>query len=58
VSENENNSEVQNETDTDSCDQSRRNAIRKMGKYAAYTAPAMLTLLASKQSMAGGSMTL
>jgi hypothetical protein len=44
-----------NESDSESCDQSRRGAMKKMGKYAAYTAPAMLTLLASKNSMAGDS---
>jgi hypothetical protein len=33
-------------------DQTRRDAMKKIGKYAVYTAPAMLTLLASKKSMA------
>jgi hypothetical protein len=36
-----------------SCDQSRRDAMKKIGKYAAYTAPAMLTLLSSKSAIAG-----
>jgi hypothetical protein len=43
-------------TDEQSCDMNRRDAMKKMGKYAVYTAPAMLTLLASKKSMAGISM--
>jgi hypothetical protein len=47
--------EVTNKSSNESCDQSRRDAMKKMGTYAAYTAPAMLTLLASKQSMAGES---
>jgi hypothetical protein len=47
---------IDNESSNDSCDQSRRDAMKKMGKYAVYTAPAMMTLLASKKSMAGCSM--
>jgi hypothetical protein len=46
-----------NTSDNDSCDQSRRDAMKKMGKYAVYTAPAMMTLLASNRSMAGVSVT-
>ena len=34
-------------------DDNRRNALKKLGKYGAYTAPAMLALLASKNSVAG-----
>jgi hypothetical protein len=30
----------------------RRDALRKLGKYAAYTAPAMLTLLLPKKCLA------
>jgi hypothetical protein len=48
---------IADEPDSDSCDQSRRDAMKKMGKYAVYTAPAMLTLLASKKSMAAISIT-
>jgi hypothetical protein len=43
------------EHNDDSYVQSRRDAMKKMGKYATYTAPAMLTLLATRQSMAGES---
>jgi hypothetical protein len=42
-------SENINNADTD---MSRRDAMKKMGKYAAYTAPAMMTLLASKKTIA------
>jgi hypothetical protein len=45
-------SENINNADTD---MSRRDAMKKMGKYAAYTAPAMMTLIVSKKSMAGTS---
>ena len=31
----------------------RREAMKKMGKYAAYTAPAMVAMLASKNAVAG-----
>ena len=31
----------------------RREALRKMGKFAAYTAPAMMVMLASKKGNAG-----
>ena len=31
----------------------RRDALKKMGKYAAYTAPAMVAMLASKKGAAG-----
>ncbi len=31
----------------------RRDALRKMGKFAAYTAPAMMVMLASKKGNAG-----
>jgi hypothetical protein len=49
---NKENNQTENSHDDDTCEQSRRDAIKKMGKYAAYTAPAMLTLLASKKSIA------
>ena len=34
-------------------DSDRRDALKKMGLYAAYTAPAMTTLLTSKKATAG-----
>jgi hypothetical protein len=58
MNENEHNSDIHDNSHTDTCDQSRRDAMKKMGKYAVYTAPAMLTLLASKNSMAGAVMSL
>ena len=41
-------------------DDNRRNALKKLGNYGVYTAPAMLALLTSKKSRAvvsGGGMT-
>jgi len=35
----------------------RREAMKKMGKYAAYTAPAMVAMLASKNAVAGSIVT-
>ncbi|MES9886613.1 MAG: hypothetical protein ABW140_07350 [Candidatus Sedimenticola sp. 6PFRAG1] len=34
----------------DTTDQERREALKKIGRFGAYTAPAMLTMLSSKAS--------
>ena len=34
-------------------DQERREALKRLGRYAAYTPPAVLTLLASRKALAG-----
>jgi hypothetical protein len=47
------NNQSNTESNNDDCNQSRRDAMKKMGKYAAYSAPAMLTLLSSKSAIAG-----
>jgi hypothetical protein len=36
----------------DAVDLTRRGALERLGKYAAYTAPIMLTMLASEQAVA------
>lgn len=42
------------DTKTELKSNERRDALRKMGKLAAYTAPAMMVMLASKKGNAGG----
>jgi hypothetical protein len=48
--------EVQQQADKNqrdnALDENRREAMKKLGKYAAYTAPAMLALLLPKRSFA------
>lgn len=48
-----NQSEKGDGPDKGPADKARRNAIKKLGKYSAYTAPALLTLLTPKQGKAG-----
>ena len=38
--------------ENDLVDEERREALKKLGKYAAYTTPVMLTLLLPKRSLA------
>ena len=38
-------------------DEKRRDALRKLGAFAAYTAPAMLVLLSSEQAASADSLT-
>lgn len=40
--------------DKKNVDENRRNALKKMGGYTAYTAPALLAMLAPKEGRAGG----
>ena len=42
------------ERDNNPKNDDRRAALRKMGAFAAYTAPAMMVMLASKKGQAGG----
>lgn len=40
------------EPDTDDFDQERRETLKKLGCYAAYTPPVVMTLLASRRALA------
>jgi hypothetical protein len=51
VPDNQNSNQTSTRQNDEHCDLDRRQAMKKMGKYAAYTAPAMLTLF-SKKSVA------
>ena len=52
MSEQKDNSESTSQQETELVNP-RRDALKKMGKYAAYTAPAMVAMLASKKGIAG-----
>ena len=45
-------SPVDKAADTAPLDQERREALRRIGKYGAFTAPALLAMLASKAAVA------